>query len=230
LIERTVGLRLVCLAAFLMSCSGGDSAQWPEWQRVEAVGLPSAWQVEEASPAFDAWEASAVVARLSLSPDATTIRFEDDGGQGAEVRLAALPSERFPPTVIEGDTVRVTLIRREGFEGVAQGLAMYDAAGRLLLLYDDGGYGAAFHEAGVRGGLTVERDLRGAGTREGWMTRDVAFGVDGQSLVLAEGRSARLGDSGLAVTVVVSREWTGPPMTDVDLTPLAYLVFRTGNR
>lgn len=68
-----------------------------------------------------------------------------------------------------GDAVRLVLIRREGFEGVAQGLTVYDRAGGLLLLYDDGGYGAA----------------------------------------------------------VVSREWTGPPMTDVDLSPLAYLVFRT---
>ena len=231
LIENFTRLCLACLAVFLMAgCRGGadTSTEWPEWQRIEAVAPPSAWRVEEASAAFDAWEASAFVAELTFAPDATTIRFADDGGREVEVRLTALPVERFPPAMVEGDAVRVVLIRRQGFEGVAQGLAVYDQADRLLLLYDDGGYGAAFYEADARGGLTVERDLSGADRREGWMSRDVTFEVEGQSLVLAEGRTAPLGNTGLAVTVVVSREWTGPPMTDADLSPLAYVVFRTG--
>ena len=131
------------------------------------------------------------------------------------------------PTLVEGDAVRVTLIRQQGFEGVAQGLTVLDGAGRLLLLYDDGGYGAAYHDEGARGGLTVERTFRGISSGDEWESLDVTFRLDGDTVVLAEGESARLGDTGLVVTVVVSREWTGPPMTDIDLSPLAYLVFRT---
>lgn len=61
------GLRILSLAIILIGCRGGEGmgrdaamATWPEWQRIEAAEPPSAWQVEEASVAFDAWEASAV--------------------------------------------------------------------------------------------------------------------------------------------------------------------------
>ena len=103
---------------------------------------------------------------------------------------------------------------------------MFDRAGRLLLLYDDGGYGPAYYDDDARAGLTVGRALLETGSRDGWASLEVTFELDGDSVVLAEGRSARLGNTGLVVTVVVSRQWIGPPMTDVDLSPLAYLVFR----
>ena len=232
--NRAAGPCILSLAMVLTGCRGGEdfgrdstSAAWPEWQRIEAGQPPPAWQVEEVSLAFDAWEASAVVTQLSFTQNATTIRFDSGDGDSLDVRLAALPFERFVPSMIEGDTVRVVLIRREGFEGVAQGLTVFDRAGRLLLLYDDGGYGAAYYDEGARAGLGVERALRGIGSREEWEARVVTFGLGSDSVVLAEGRSARLGDAGLVVKVVVSREWTGPPMTDVDLSPLAYLAFRT---
>lgn len=233
-IGRATGLCILSLAVVLIGCGGGarggrDStlATWPEWQRIEATHPPSAWQIEEASPAFDAWEASVVVTQLSFSRDATTIRFDSADGDSLEVRLAALPVERFEPSMVEGDTVQVALIRREGFEGVAQGLTVFDRAGRLLFLYDDGGYGAAYYDEGARAGLTVERALRGIGSSDEWQSLEVMFQLGGDSILLAEGRSGRLDDTGLVVTVVVSREWTGPPMTDIDLSPLAYLVFRT---
>ena len=235
-IERPTGLCILSLAVLVTACRSGEGssqdrlwADWPQWQRIEATQPPSAWQVEEASFAFDAWEASAVVTHLSATRDATTIRFDDGDGDVLEVRLAALPPERFQPALVEGDAVRFTLIRQQGFEGVAQGLAVFDGAGRLLLLYDDGGYGAAYHDEGARAGLTVERALRGLGSGDGWESLDVTFQLDGESVVLAEGQSARLGNTGLAVTVVVSREWTGQPVTDADLS-LAYLVFRTDGR
>ncbi len=235
-IECPTGLCLLSLAVVLSACgsegSGQDrlSANWPQWQRIEATQPPSAWQVEEASFAFDAWEASAIVTQLLVTPEATTLRFDDGNGDALEVRLAALPSERFVPTLVEGDAVRVTLIRQQGFEGVAQGLTVFDGAGRLLLLYDDGGYGAAYHDESARAGLAVERTLRGVGSGDEWESLDVTFHLDGESVVLAEGQSDRLGDTGVVVTVVVSREWTGQPMTYVDLSPLAYLVFRADGR
>lgn len=228
--HRGIVMRVACLALLTMGCGsrGTDSsATWPQWQLIEASEPPSGWQMEEASPAFDAWQAVVVVSRLSFSENATTIRFAG-GRDTLDVRLAALPFERFLPTMVEGDTVRIDLIRRQGFEGVAQGLGVYDQGGRLLLVYDDGGYGPAFYEAGARGGLSVERELRGTGRIGAWTSRDVTFEVDGDSFVLGEGRSALLGRTGLVVTVVVSQEWTGPPMTDVDLSPLAWLVYRTG--
>ena len=225
------------LPAMVTGCSGGAnnvgaeiSSTWPEWQRVEASEPPLAWRVEEASPAFDAWEALAVVSELTAHDDVTLIRFEDGVGDSLEVRLAAIPSAPAVPTLSAGDTVRVTLIRREGFEGVAQGVTVYDQADRLLLLYDDGGYGAAFYDDGARAGLGVERTSSVSGAGEGWAALDVTFKLDSDSVVLSEGQPGRLGDTDLVVTVVVSREWIGPPMTDVDLSPLAYLVFRSGGR
>jgi hypothetical protein len=221
---------MVALAAACMPDAGGGqdrlSTGWPDWQRIEANEPPATWQIEEASFAFDAWEASVVVTELAASTDATTIQVDDGDGGVLDVRLARLPSGALEPSLEEGDAVRVQLIRRQGFEGVAQGLAVRDGEGRLLLLYDDGGYGPAFYEDGARGGVAVNRSLLGPSSGDEWESRDVTFELEGESLVLAEGESARLGDTGLAVSVVVSREWTGEPPTDIDLTPLAYLIFR----
>lgn len=225
-------LLVFALAVLLTACipEGGRgqdrlSTGWPQWQRIEASQPPTAWQVEEASFAFDAWEASAVVAALATTGDVTTMRFEDGDGGVLDVRMAALPSGPFAPALAEGDAVRVSLIRREGFEGVAQGLVVRDGAGDLLLLYDDGGYGAAFYADGARADVGVSRSLRGTSSGDDWESPDVTFQLQGESVVCAEGESARLGDV-LAVTVVVSREWTGEPVTDADLSPVAYLIFR----
>jgi len=226
--------RALTLALLLAACtsaggSGQDrlTADWPEWQRIESGEPPSAWQVEEASFAFDAWETEAVVAELSTTGAATTIRSDDGEGDVLAVRLAALPSERFAPRLAEGDSVRFSLIRRLGFEGIAQGLTVRDAAGQLLLLYDDGGYGLAYYDEGPRDDIGVSRSLRGAGAGDEWESAEVTFQFEGESVVSAEGESVRLGRSGFVVSVVVSREWTGEPVTDLDLSPLAYLVFRT---
>lgn len=231
--RRPTGLWIIVLAALLTGCGGGASSNradfsstWPQWQQIEATQPPSAWQVEEASFAFDAWEALAVVTKLSAFDDATVIRFDDEAGNALEVRLAAIPSAPYVPTLAAGDTVRVLLIRREGFEGVAQGLTVSDRAGQLLLLYDDGGYGAAFYQDGARAGLGVEQASNAGGAGDKWATVDAKFQLDGDSIVLGEGQFGRLGGTGLVVMVVVSREWTGPPMTDVDPSILAYLVFR----
>lgn len=231
--ERPACLQVLALAVLLTVCSPEEgrsqnrlAAGWPRWQRIEASPLPPAWQVEEASVAFDAWEASAVVAAVSTTDDATTIRFDDGDGGVLDIRLAALPSRLYTPALAEGDSVRISLIRRLGFEGVAQGLVVLDGSGQLLLLYDDGGYGAAFYNDGARAGLSVARSLRGTSSGDDWESADVTFQLQGESVVCAEGDSARLGESGLAVTVVVSREWTGQPVTDADPSPLAYLVFR----
>jgi hypothetical protein len=35
-----------------------------------------------------------------------------------------------------------------------------------------------------------------------------------------------LGETGLAISVIVSREWTGEMVIDADLSPLAYLISR----
>lgn len=223
-----LALAILLTACVTESCRGQDrlSAGWPEWQWIEASEPPADWQVEEASFAFDAWEATTVVIGLSTTSDATTIRFDDGHGRGLDVRLPALPSGPLAPALAEGDTVRVNLIRRQGFEGVAQGLAVRDGAGRLLLLYDDGGYGPAFYEDGAREGVGVQRSLRGTGSGNDWESPEVTFQLRDESVILAEGESARLGETGLAVSVVVSREWTGEMVTDADLSPMAYLIFR----
>ncbi|NNF29090.1 MAG: hypothetical protein HKN73_17835 [Gemmatimonadetes bacterium] len=221
------------VATVQAGCTGGGggdgtnlTSALPTWQRIEATQPPPSWRVEEASPAFDAWEAEAIVLRIAALGDATVMGFEDLHGEALELRLPAIPTARFEPTLRVDDTVRVVLTRWEGFEGVAQGLAVFDRVGRLLFLYDDGGYGAAFHDAEARAGLSVERmsptDRRG----EGWATVDVAFRLAGESVLVAEGRYARLGQTDLIVGVEVSREWIGPPATDMDLNPLAYLAFR----
>ena len=221
---------LLVLSAACMPDAGRSqdrlSSDWPNWQRIAVNEPPVAWQIEEASFAFDAWEASAVLSELATDADVTTLRFEGGDGTLLDVRLVSLPST--PAAVLaEGEVVQVQLISREGFEGVAQGLVVRDGEGRLLLLYDDGGYGPAFYEDAARGGVGVSRSLRGASSGDEWESPEVTFELGGQSVVLAEGESARLGDTGLAVSVVVSREWTGEPPTDIDLTPLAYLIYRT---
>ena len=215
----------------VVSCGDGLgqdrlAANWPDWQRIETGDLPAGWQFEEASPAFDAWIADVVVTQLATTDEATTVRFEDGEGGVLTVRLAALPVERFSPVLTRGDDVQVRVILAQGFEGVAKGLTVFDEAGRLLLLYDDGGYGSAFFTDESRAGLGVERSLRGTGSGNDWEPVDVTFRLDGESLVLAERQSGRLGQGGLVVSVVVSQEWTGELVTDADLSPLAYLVFR----
>lgn len=202
-------------------------AGWPDWQRIETSELPEAWRVEEASPAFDAWEASTVVADLFTTNGATMIRLGDRRGNAVDIRLAALPSGKLEPALAEGDAVRLVLTRRQGFGGVAQGLTVRDPDGPLRLLYDDGGYGTAYNDDGTRGGVGINRSLSGTGSGDAWASRNVTFRLAGDSVVCAEGETGLLGESGLAVHVVVSREWTGEPVTDVDLSPLAYLIFRT---
>jgi len=226
--QRAFRMVLLLAAAGCSDGQGQDrlSANWPEWQRIETGDLPAGWQFEEASPAFDAWIADVVVTQLATTDEATTIRFEDDEGRALTARLAALPVERFPPVLTQGDAVQVRVILAQGFEGVAKGLTVFDEAGRLLLLYDDGGYGSAFFTDEARAGLGVERSLQGTGSGNDWESADVTFRLGGESLVLGEGQSGRLGRSGLVVSVVVSQEWTGEPVTDADLSPLAYLVFR----
>jgi hypothetical protein len=226
-------MKKLCTIVFVACACGGEASQvsfsedWPQWQRIESSEPPATWQVEEASPAFDAWEALVVVAEVATEGEATSIRF-DDGHRGVlDVRMPALPSGQIAPDLAAGTAVRVTLTRAQGFEGVAHGLVVRSApTGELLLLYDDGGYGPAFAEDGARAGVGISRALRGARTGDEWESRNVTFTLGGADVTLAEGESARLGDSGLAVSVVVSREWTGEPPTDVDLTPLAYMVFR----
>lgn len=227
-INRVCHALLVLLPAFLSGCGGGvdDLSAWPQWQRLESNLLPSAWRVEEASVAFDAWEALVVVTHLATSDEATVIRFDDGAGDTLAVRMPAMPSRLPAPELTAGDTVRLTLNHRQGFEGVAQGLTILDQAGRLLLLYDDGGYGPAFYDDAARAGLSVERTPARRGAADSWAIHEVKFQLDGHDVVLREGESGRLGESGLVVTVVVAREWTGPPMTDVDLTPLAYVLYR----
>ena len=72
---------MVALAAACMPDAGGGqdrlSTDWPDWQRIEANEPPATWQIEEASFAFDAWEASVVVTELAASTDATTIQVDD---------------------------------------------------------------------------------------------------------------------------------------------------------
>ena len=201
------------------------SSDWPDWQRIEATELPEAWQLEEASVAFDAWEAAVVITELSTDSDATTIGFEDADGNAVQVRIAQVPT-RPQPDVAVGEPVRVQLIHRQGFEGIARGLAVRDDDGGVLLLYDDGGYGPAFYEDGARAGVSVTRSLRGPDSGNSWESPDVTFGLAGESVTVEEGETVRLGESGLGVSVVVSREWTGSPPTDVDITPLAYLIYR----
>ena len=212
------------------ACDSGDvggqdpfAVGQPQWQRIESSEPPAAWRVEEASISFDAWETSAVVTGLSSTDAAAAIRFDDGDGGVLDVRLASLTSGPFEPAVAEGDSVHVALIRQEGFEGVARGLVIRDRGGRLLLLYDDGGYGNALHDEGARGGVDVTRSLRGPGSGGGWESRPVTFRLGRESVVCAEGESARL--SSLSVAVVVSREWAGEAPTDVDVSPLAYLIF-----
>lgn len=223
----------VALALFLPACTpragfGQDrlTADWPQWQRIETSELPEDWRLLQATVAFDAWEASGVVARLSTADGATAIRFDGGGGEILDVRLAALPSQELELALGEGDSVRFALTRRQGFEGVARGLAVREPDGALLLLYDDGGYGPVYNSDGARGGVGINRSLSGTGSGDDWASRDVTFRLAGDSVVCAEGETRRLGDSGLGVRVVVSREWTGDPVTDVDLSPLAYLIFR----
>ncbi len=168
-----------------------------------------------------------MVTGLSTTNDATTVRFDDGDGGVLDIRLAAVPSGPLAPALTEGDTVRLTLIRRQGFEGVAQCLVVRDEDGRLRLLYDDGGYGPAFYEDGARDGVEIRRLLRGTGSGDDWESPDVTFRLEDESVVLSEGESARLGETGLAVALVVSREWTGEMVTDADLSPLAYVIFRT---
>jgi len=201
------------------------SRDWPDWQRIETTELPEAWRLEQASVAFDAWEATVAITEISTDADATTIGFGDADGNSVQVRIARLPA-RPERDLAEGDRVRMQLIHRQGFEGVARGLAVRGHDGRVLLLFDDGGYGPAFYEDGVRGGVSVTRSLRGPNTGNSWESPDVTFQMVNQSLTIEEGETARLGDSGLAASVVVSREWTGAPPTDVDIAPLAYLIYR----
>lgn len=229
-----IRLPSLALVVALTACVGEEgrsqdrlSAGWPQWQRIEASQPPTAWQVEEASFFFDAWEASAVVVELSTTGDATTIGLDDGAGGVLDVRIAALPSGSMAPVLAEGDVVHVSLIRRQGFEGIAQGLVLRSDDDQLLLLYDDGGYGAALSGEGVLGEVGVSRSLRGTRSGGDWESRDVTFEIGGASFNCAEGGSVRLGMTDLAVKVIVSREWTGEPVTDADLTPLAYLVVRT---
>lgn len=221
-------LRVLLFVVFLTGCDGGgadSSSEWPEWQLLETTGLPSSWRMEEASPAFDSWNATVIVTRLSAGVAATEVQFEGEGGT-LDVRLAAFPAGSPHPSLSVGDTVRLTLIRRVGFEGVAHGLTLLDSSGQLLLLYDDGGYGPAYFDSVGRGGVHVERSPDQGGSSETWAAVPVTFGVGGDSVLVAEGEFDRLRESDLVVAVVVSREWMGPVMTDVDLTPLAYLVYR----
>jgi hypothetical protein len=223
---------LPALIVLLSACRAdlGDrldpfTAGWPDWQRIETGELPEAWRLTEASYAFDAWEAVAIVARLSTTGGVSSLRFENPEGS-LDLRMPALPSEGLAPDLREGDTVRVNLVTRLGFEGVAQGLTLRTIDDRLQLLYDDGGYGSAFHTPEERLGLEVERSLRGIGTGSDWEEQEVTFRLEGAAVTLDEGQVARLGRTGLAVKLIVSREWTGELVTDIDLSPLAYLVVR----
>jgi hypothetical protein len=230
-----VGMRCLTLAlTVVVSACGPEgglgqnrlSTGWPQWQRIVVAEPPAAWRVEEASVTFDAWEASAVVTERSTTDVATTIRFDDGEGGVVDIRLAALPPGGPEPALAVGDDVRVSLIRQQGFEGIAQGLVVRDRDDGLLLLYDDGGYGSAFHADDARGGVGVRRALSGTGSGDDWVSHDVTFELDGETVICREGEAVILGASGLAVAVVISREWTGEPVTDVDLSPLAYLIFR----
>ncbi len=222
----------VCIVVTAGCSSGGDfgrdrlSSDWPRWQLIEVDAPPEAWRVEEASVVFDAWETTAVVTELSIQTGATEISFQDADGNALDVRLAPLRPGRLELSLARGDAVRVQLIHHQGFEGVSRGLAVRNGEGRLLLLYDDGGYGPAFYEDGAREGISVTRSLRGSDTGNAWEPRPVTFELAGEAVTLEEGETSRLGGWGLAVSVVVSREWTGSPPTDVDLTPLAYLIYR----
>lgn len=215
---------LLTVATACLAPEGDLSTAWPEWQRITFDSVPAAWQLEEASPAFDAWQATTQLSVMSRDGLALLV-FSDDRGRSLEVTTPALPRILETPGT---QPVQLTLIERQGFEGLARGITARDTTGALLFLYDDGGYGPAFYDARERDGVAVDRELTGPGSREAWAARAVTFGFQGASVTLAEGEDGAIGSTGLRARVVVSREWTGAPPTDVDLTPLAYFLYRAG--
>jgi len=197
----------------------------PQWPRLDTSdSIPEAWRFEEASPAFDLWSSEVSVTSLERWGRGSRLGLEDAQGRTVEVLLPTLPVERLVLAV--GARVRADLLTRIGFEGVARGFSLRDEGGRLLILYDDGGYGPAYQNAAERSGLEVSRELQGPDGDGRWEPRDVRFSVDGHAALVSEGESGVLGESGLEARVVVSREWRGEPPTDLDLTPLAFLVYR----
>jgi len=225
---------IVVTGALILAACGPDgglgqdrlTSQWPTWQLIATTELPGAWRVEEASPAFDAWEATVVVRAIEAT---STTLFTLVGLDGArlDVRTAPLPDGSPTLSVAVGDSVVARVVERQGFEGVARVLALLTSDYDLLFLYDDGGYGPGVESTEARFGVEVARELMGSGTGDSWERRDVTFVLGPDSVVLTEGASGRIGRSGLAASVVMSREWTGEPPTDIDLTPLAYMLFRT---
>lgn len=220
-------------ALILAACGPGGSlgqdrltSDWPTWQLIATSELPGAWRIEDASPAFDAWEARVVV-RAVETTNTTVFTFAGPDGATLDVRTAAVPEGSLTPSIAVGDSLVARVIERQGFEGVARALALLTSNYDLVFLYDDGGYGPGVESTESRFGVEVARELMGSGTGDSWERRDVAFTFSTDSVVLAEGDTGRIGSSGLAASVVMSREWTGDPPTDIDLTPLAYMIFRT---
>ena len=203
------------------------TSEWPTWQLIVTTELPETWRFEEASPAFDAWEAEVVVQAIETAETTTVFSFADHEGTTLDVRTAAVPGGALAPSVSVGDSLIARLVEWQGFEGVARALFLLTSDYDLLFLYDDGGYGPGVQSAESRFDVEIVRALTGSRTGASWERRDVTFARGADSVVLAEGETDRIGDSELAGSVVVSREWTGEPPTDVDLTPLAYLLFRT---
>lgn len=202
------------------------TSEWPTWPLIATTDLPASWRFEEASPAFDAWEAEVGVRAIETA-ETTTFSFADTSGTTLEVRTAAVTRGSLTPSVSVGDSVVARLVEWQGFEGVARALFLMTADHDLLFLYDDGGYGPGVESTESRFGIEVVRTLTGPRAGASWERRDVTFRWGTDSAVLAEGETGRIGDSDLAASVVISREWTGEPPTDVDITPLAYLLFRT---
>lgn len=228
-------MRFIAAASVLtLAACGADgglgqdrlTSEWPTWPLITTTELPASWRFEEASPAFDAWEAEVVVRAIETA-ETTTFSFVDADGATLDARTAAVLRGSLTPSVSVGDSLIVRLVEWQGFEGVARALFLLTSDYDLLFLYDDGGYGPAVAPTESRFGVEVVRTLTGPRTAANLERRDVTFGWGADSVVLSEGETGRIGGSELAASVVVSREWTGEPPTDVDLTPLAYILFRT---
>jgi hypothetical protein len=225
---------------------------WPRWPRLVTSTPPEAWG-QGGAGGVAAWQATA---RLSAVEDATLadadvarrvveratgpavgasddgpafartlLRFEGEGGAVLVAAVPALPADGpFARALAAGQQVQVRLARRQGFGGAARGLTVRGADGRLLLLFDDGAYGAAFEGPGERDDITLERpEAPGA---DAWVKVPVTFHRGADQARVEEGAPAALGRSGLAVLLVVSRQWTGPAVMDADTSPCAWVVYR----
>ncbi len=240
------------LFACLPAWAQGFSAEYPAWQRLLAEGLPDAWQTGESfarcwqgeaplqsvslfkvagpcyvlpardpAPAADASGTEAVPEDVApaTTPESLAVAllcFDVDAGP---LRLLLPAPDNLPEA---GVSYRLTVCERQGFGGRARGLILEDAAGQVLL-YDDGGYGPAFQSAPARRGLELGWAADGP-QREAWETPPVDFRLGDASLSLREGGCGDLGQQ--RVQLLVARIWRGKPPTDVDLSPMAYLVTR----